>query len=686
MALRFEDKWVSQASEVLRTAHPDWDEEVLEKTLRKIYNIEVKDPKCTVVNNYRNTSIRSSLTVVISLILTNNLILGGDGCMFVQHSQKLSLLAEWIADLMKERKALKKQRDSFDKGTTEWQMYDLAQNNKKIMLNSLYGILGYMKFHLFNVNLAQATTAMGQSIISTATCHFENFISDNIKFVNVTEFVLYLMNIIHDYERLTNEELKLFSRVPPVTTKQVADRLADKVGFNITEDEAMIISRIIASADEDCLKLMYYKNNLFEFLNIPFCQSINTELLNSISILRNGDIDTFDFMGEEWCDTVAREDSKSILLEIIKMLKVFVLYKHQIFDRVRRTRYTNKSAVLYIDTDSNFISVVKYIMYAYSLKNANTENKDEFTFKSVNIFTMILTMSIAEAFESFTEARQIAPEWGKKLAMKNELYWPIIVFGTAKKRYFGQVLLQEGKFINGIDNQRVVAGFDFKKAGTKESVRQKCHELIDTQIILAPEIDLRNILRAVREYEAEIKVLLQEGDNSLYKQLTVHPAARYKAPLSNQGYKAVHLWNAFNPAEEMAFPAEVDLVPVTLDTGMSKKKYLMMRDDPEAFFNSKESDAAVPFKKLYYEHREIFENYYRNILMSSNEYEWTMSITCIAKPRDMTNLPAWMKDIINSSKIITDVVNLINPIIDPLGPKIQKTGATTQHYTNIVNI
>lgn len=686
MALIFEDRWVQQASEVLRTAHPDWDEDVLDKTLHKIYTIKVKDPKCTLVNNYRNVSMRTTLTMVISLIINQNLILGGDGCVFVQHAERLSLLAEWIADLMKERKALKNQRDTFDKGTTEWLMFDLAQNNKKIMLNSLYGILGYMKFHLFNVNLAQATTAMGQAIISTATCHFENFISDNIKFVNTTEVALYIMNIMHDYEYLSDDDRKLFSRVPPVTSKQVADRLANKLGFEMNAADAVLISRLIAAADDDCLKLLYYKNNLVEFLNIAFCKSINTELLNSIEILRNGDIDTFDFMGEEWCDTKARSDSKSILLEVIRMLKVFVLYKHQIFDRVRRTRYTTKSAVLYIDTDSNFISVVKYINYAYSLDNAVVSNEEEFTFKAMNLFTMILTYSIAQAFESFTEARQITPEWGKKLAMKNELYWPIIVFGTAKKRYFGRILLQEGKYINGIDNQRYVAGFDFKKAGTKETVRKKCHEIIDTQILLTPEIDLRNILRTVRQYEAEIKVMLQEGDNSLYKQLTVQPAARYKAPLSNQGYKAVHLWNAFTPKDEMAFPAEVDLIPVTLDTGMSKKKYLMMRDDPEAFFNSKESEAAVPFRNLYYNHREIFDNYYRNILRSSNEYEWTMSITCIAKPRDMNKLPSWLKDIINSSKIITDVINLINPIIDPLGPKIQKTSSTTQHYTNIVDI
>lgn len=686
MATIFEDKWVEQASESLRLAHPDWNEEVLDSTLHKIFSIRVKDPKCTLVNNYRNVSTRTTLIAIISLIMSKNLILGGDGCIFVQHSTRLSIIVQWIQDLMKERKVLKKTRDTYDKGTMMWSMYDLAQNNKKIMINSLYGILGYMKFYLFNVNLAQSTTAMGQSIISTATCHFENFIADNIKFVNTTELVSYITNILHDYQNLSDEEIGFFSRVGDVTPKQVADRLAGKLGFDMSESDAILISKMIANLEPDCLKLLYYKNNLAAFLEVPFVKSLNISLMDSISILHIGEIETFDHMGEEWCDTRATTDAKTITLEFIKMLKTFVMYKHQIFDKVRRTRYTNKAAVLYIDTDSNFISTNSYVQYALSLPNVRMDNESEFVFKAVNIFTMILTWSIAQAFESFTLARNISPEYGAKLAMKNELYWPIIVFGTSKKRYFGRVLLQEGKMIKDIEQQRVVAGFDFKKAGTKETVRKKCLEIIDSQILLAPTIDLRNILCTVRDYEREIKLKLQQGDNSLYKQLTVQPAARYKAPLSNQGYKAVHLWNAFTPENEMAFPAEVDLVPVTLDTGMTKKRYLAMRENPEAFFNSKESALAIPFKNLYTNHRHIFNNYYNNILMSSNEYEWTMSITCIAKPRNSSTIPDWLADIINAPKIISDIVNLINPIIDPLGPKIQKVNSSSSHYTNIVDI
>lgn len=683
----FEDKWCAQAKQSLMMAHPDWDENIVDEKLHTIFNMKVKDKPCMLTNNYKNTSVRTSLLTVISILLKGTMILGGDGCIYVQHDTDLSLLYIWIQRLLKERKTLKHKRDEYDKGTTLWLKYDLAQNNKKVMINSLYGILGYMRFHLFNVNIAQSVTSMGQAIISTATCHFENYISDNIKFVNTTELIIYINNICDDFARDYEANKSLFSKVPPVTPKQVADRLYRKLGFEMSEDEAMYVSKLLVNIDSECLKLIYYKNNIQEFLNVPYIKELNKALLNSITCLRIGDIETFDHMGEEGNATIADTTSKDILNELIRFLDVFVLYTYQIYDRVRRTRYTPKHAVLYIDTDSNFISVHMYVLYATNLDGVRLDTEDEFTFKAVSIFTMILTKSIGDVYKVFGASLNIRPEYAKLLGMKNEFYYRTLLLGKdCKKRYIGQMLLQEGKYIKSIDKQRLIAGFDFKKAGTKDAVRAKFYDIIDNRILLADKINLRDILKEVRDYEKEVEQKLHEGDSSFYRQLTVQSANRYKAPLSNQGYKAVFLWNSFNPLGELEFPAEVDIIPITLDTGMTEKKYLMLRENPEAFFNDKASSKAGPLKDFYYKHHDIFMNYYNNILRSPNESLWKLTLTCIAKPRDMEMLPDWLSDIINVNKITSGVIQLINPVIEPLGTVSHAVNSTSTHYTNVVDI
>ena len=668
----FEDMWCNQAKQSLMMAHPDWDEAVVDEKLHTIFNMRVKDKSCMLTNNYKNTSVRTSLLTVISILLKGNMILGGDGCIYLQHDTDLSLLYIWIQKLLKERKMLKKERDKYDKGTTLWLKYDLAQNNKKVMINSLYGILGYMRFHLFNVNIAQSVTSMGQAIISTATCHFENYISDNIKFVNATELIIYINNICDDFARDYEANKSLFSKVPSVTPNQVADRLYRKLGFEMSADEAMYVSKLLVNINPECLKLIYYKNNIQEFLEVPYIRELNKALLNSITCLRIGDIETFDHMGEEGNATIADSTSKDILLELIRFLDVFVLYTYQIYDRVRRTRYTPKHAVLYIDTDSNFISVHMYVLYAMHLDDIRLDTEEEFTFKAVNIFTMILTKSIGDVYKVFGASLNIRPQYAKLLGMKNEFYYRTLLLGKDCKK--------------SIDKQRLIAGFDFKKAGTKDAVRAKFYDIIDNQILLANEINLREILKQVRDYEKEVERRLHEGDSSFYKQLTVQSANRYKAPLSNQGYKAVFLWNAFNPLGEVQFPAEVDIIPITLDTGMTDKKYLMLREDPEAFFNDKASSKAIALKEFYYKHHDIFMNYYNNVLRSPNESLWKLTLTCIAKPRDMETIPDWLSDIINVNKITTGVIQLINPVIEPLGTISHALSSTSTHYTNVVDI
>ena len=61
-------------------------------------------------------------------------------------------------------------------------------------------------------------------------------------------------------------------------------------------------------------------------------------------------------------------------------------------------------------------------------------------------------------------------------------------------------------------------------------------------------------------------------------------------------------------------------------------------------------------------------------------------MTSIAKPRNLTELPDWIKDMIDINKITNNIISLINPVLEPLGSNTLKTSTTTAHYSNIVDI
>lgn len=693
----FKDKWCEQAFTIMHDAHPEWPEVKLRNKIEDIFNKKFVDPKCTMTNNYLAISKRTTIMSIFVLIINKVVILGGDGCMFMQHKKRLSRLAKWISELKRKRKAEKKARDKYDKGTPDWRKHDLNQGNIKVLINSLYGILGYMKFHLFNVNLAQSVTATGQNIISTASCAFENFMSDNIRFISLTEILIYIENIKTEFNETYDSKANMYSQIPSVTIENVAERLIGKAGFNMTEDEIFIMIKVLASCSDDCLKLVFYKNNVDAFIKLSMVEDISTGMLNEIQVLRLGEISAFDTMGEPWNATVASKDAKDLVLHWLDLLQTFVLYKYQIFDRVRRTKYTSKKSVLYIDTDSNFLSLNKFVTHDKTLPTLD-KSSEEYRFKSVSLYTILLSSVVGKTYEVFTASLNIDPEYGKIVGMKNEFFFDSLFFGLAKKRYIGRMLIQEGKLITDPNEQREVKGFDFIKANVKSNIKDKITEIIDTRMLFADNVDIRAFIKDVRSFEKEIKDRILSGDHSFFRQVTVQEAARYAAPLSNSGFKSAFIWNAFMPTNIHEFPSEVDIIPLTLDIGMTPNKYLLLRDDPEAFFNSKEGKTAVNMRNFYYNHREIFDNYRRSILMNpkltykeaiqgTNKFTAkTLAISSIAKPRSMTEIPDWMRDIIDIAKITNNIISLINPILEPLGPQTLQTSSTTAHYSNIVDI
>ena len=698
----FKEKWCEQAFEVMSKAHPEWPATKLKDKIENIFDKKFCDPGATLVNNYRAVSKRTTLTGILVLIINKIVVLGGDGCLFVQHKQRLSFLAKWIKRLKVERKTEKKMRDKFPKNSPEWLKHDLAQNNKKVLINSLYGILGYMRFHLFNVNIAQSITATGQAIISTATCAFENFLSDNIKFISVTEIATYIININKDYQEIKTTKKDLLDLLPAISIEEVVERLRDKIGFDISEEDSGLIIRLLYALDIDCWKLIYFKNNLEEFLKLPFMIDLNTRMVNEIQVLRLGEISAFDSMGEEWNSTVASDKAKDLVIEFRDTINTIVLYDHPIYDKVRRTKYTNKKSVLYIDTDSNFLSIDKYVRFnSMYLKDAINKEDDDFRFKSVSLYTIVLFDAIAKVYSKFTESLNIIPEYGQILNMKNEFFFDTIVFGSVKKRYYGRMLIQEGKYIDSIEDQREIKGFDFIKSAVKANIRKEITSMIDTYVLLADKIDLKQIMREVRSYEKEIEQKIYSGDNSFFRQLTVQQASRYASPLTNQGFKSAFIWNSLNPLNPLEFPAEVDIIPLNLDVGMTEIKYHMLRDDPEGFFNSKQGEKAVHMRNFYYNYPEIFNNYRTYILLNpkityredivdekgkvTSKYH-TLIMTSIAKPRNLTELPDWIKDMIDINKITNNIISLINPVLEPLGSNTLKTSTTTAHYSNIVDL
>ncbi len=70
-----------------------------------------------------------------------------------------------VDDLLTEREKKKSQRSSHEPKTPEYEQYDRQQQAVKVIMNSLYGVLGWTRFRLYDREMGAAVTATGRDVI-----------------------------------------------------------------------------------------------------------------------------------------------------------------------------------------------------------------------------------------------------------------------------------------------------------------------------------------------------------------------------------------------------------------------------------------------------------------------------------------------------------------------------------------
>ena len=75
------------------------------------------------------------------------------------------IIREMVDELLTEREEKKSQRNSYDPGNPEYERFDRQQAAVKVIMNSLYGVLGWDRFRLYDKEMGAAVTATGREVI-----------------------------------------------------------------------------------------------------------------------------------------------------------------------------------------------------------------------------------------------------------------------------------------------------------------------------------------------------------------------------------------------------------------------------------------------------------------------------------------------------------------------------------------
>ena len=632
--------WINTVKTSVKLMYPDIPETELEDFLYEVLDNNIKVPIANLDNNYTHTTKNVDVLSLMQWVKDNNFIIAGNGTIFKNQNQEYNPAIHFLMDVKASRDRIKGAMKKKTPGTYEYLLDDMGQLNEKLLMNSEYGAAGSNITYFYNLYCAVSTTASGQSLISTAMCCFENFFSDNVKFIDFDDCSKYITNIKE--EPLNTELVHL---VDDKKVPEVFERLRNKF-MDYKEDYTFLLFSMLKNLDQDTLNKLYYKNNLYEFVRLPKVKKLIFKIIDETDLFldpnkppkeQKDDLELLWYWVEEW-----------------------VMYNHFAFNRIGRLTCDLRDTVVTVDTDSNMLCLAPW--YDFVMDEVIRGDKkilscDEkmLVYKICNTATYIASQVIAKNLKKFAINSGVLEDFHSRLHMKSEFLFRRMLLTNTKKRYMSKVMLREGTVFEKND----VKGLDHLKSECNEFTREFINELCENEILRSKDISVKNMILGVRELAETVRGSLERGEKTFLTPKKCKEAGAYKMPFQEQSFRGAYAWNVIYPDNQIEFPDTVDIVQLNIHK-------LEDIDD------------------LSKSHPEIYKNIKRYIFESKLEEVRKKALTVLGLPKNIEKIPDWCVPYINYDKIVNDNTNKMKSILESLGVQIIETDSTTKRYSNIV--
>lgn len=669
------------------------EEEILEAVH---YSIEkrIKDPKVVLHNSYKNRELDSSLLSIGDYIMKTKPIITSYGTMFKRHEEIDNPMSKVFKKFMDSRKINKKLKFEYER-KQDWEKakyYDLLQLLDKLDANALYGLLGTPSSIVYNLYNAASITKTGQLSSSVSAMFFESFLANNVKFRSLDEVVTFINNVIEE-DRVFKDEEILDNNID-------ADRCFVQVistcghGYSPTEKHMDIIWNIINSLSQENINRVFYKNNLFDFIEN---QTIRKAL---IFIFKKLDVPFLD-------PNSPPEQIETELEALWDIIKEYVVYNHLYVDSVERIKFLPRMVTIYIDTDSNFIccepwrkkimelidgvdmkiktqeldledvmgmdvkNITPYEFLEYDDYNIIEDEyyedvrevspyrilpQDNLRYTIINTLAYFFKKLIDDGMDLLVEnSNATHPTEPNLIRMKNEFLIKKMLLTHSKRSYICWNEYQEGNKIPA-HKQLEIKGLNLRKSTMNEASKQQLINILTNEILNSDNISYVRIIKELVKVEKNIIDNIRKGSKDFYKPVVVKNANSYDDPMRIAGIKASIVWNKLKDTSYEA---------INLDEGNAldiAKVNITKKNVKEVFKN----DPYRLEKSL-----ELFDEGFKR------------EITSIAIPPSITEIPQWLLNCIDYNTVVSDVISNFTKVLEGIG--LEQTNKNID-YCNIVKI
>lgn len=564
----------------------------------------------------------------------------------------------------------------------------------------MYGSCGMYTCILYSLHVAPSVTTSGRSCISTAGLQIEMFLSNNVKFSSLNEVITFIDNVCNQEDRKFKDSDILDRDIP---LDECFTKIMLGCGFDSyipSKKDCNIVWEMLSRLSQEDINRLYYKNNLYEFMN-------NSTLTNAMIYILKSLKTPYLNPGKP------PKEIKVEIGELLELLKEYVYYPHQIIDRLDRYRIMGRKSCVITDTDSVICSLDAWYRFGlekvkgidmnikHELISLTHLKLDEFgdidedvlnsrpLFKKVECnedydfyddevielekemnptdiipqeglkhsIINIMSYCLGEIINDYILKYSInsnAYEEGKKclLYLKNEFEFKRILLTGVMKSYASKVAVQEGHLVPE-ESSMDIKGLPMMKATANERTQQKLKEILYEEVLNRDDIDQVRLLKELAKFEKEIFESLNSGEKTFYSPRNLRSIGSYANPLATPGVKQCLFWNEIRgdqPAIDTDERNHVDIVKLDMN--------------------------PKNIGKL----RNVNEEMYNKISALFKEPEFKTGINGLAIPLDGT-IPKWLIPFIDFASIINDNLSLF-PIESVGLERFNKSN----NYTNIIHM
>lgn len=303
---------------------------------------------------------------------------------------------------------------------------------------------------IFDINIAPSVTSTGRSLISSAIMCFEMFLGNNVKFNNLNDILIFIDNVRMEAPDWKYNDFQVIGAENFADIDEVFTKLILNCGYKYipSYEDMDIVYEILKSCNYMELNRLFYKNNLYSFMDLPICRNLMIYIYTHMDRVYLSPDDVPESIHNEL------DMLRDYLLE-------YVFYCHQIFDRMDRNKNMIKKVSLISDTDSSFVSLDAWYNYNMSyLKDYDSPILHQ-------RIDVIKQMEKEEKmYEEFWGDKESIPEWfkdptGKQLGIKpfdvdewgdpvdKDLFNPIIEEEPELDyNFFTQEIMERDRMIN----------------------------------------------------------------------------------------------------------------------------------------------------------------------------------------------------------------------------------------------